>query len=165
MKDWISSRLSRPNTFSFIVELRNPSDPSLIGTSANIIGSCGGNRTPEFGYSMDADHWGFGYAVEAMRAVLDAFWDTWPNGMPSLPEECRNVAILKISPGNPASLAVARRLGFAEVGEEIFMSAEGTKSGEKIIKFKLDRPQPQRPRAYERLEVVGPNLSAGPVIE
>jgi len=167
MKEWIRERISRPNTFSFLVELRHPENPAAVGTAANIIGSAGGNRTPEFGYSIDADHWGKGYATEAMRAILDAFWDTWPEGMPSIPKAVRNEVWLKVSPTNLGSVAVARKLGFTDVGEEVLTGTGGTADGKTIVKYRLERPRgdPDRPRAYEKIEATGPNTCAGPPLD
>jgi RimJ/RimL family protein N-acetyltransferase len=167
MREWIRGRIEKPNTFAFIIELRHPEDPAALGTAVNIIGSAGGNRTPEFGYSIDADHWGKGYATEAMRAILDAFWDTWPEGMPSIPKAVRNEASLRVSPSNVGSVAVARKLGFIEIGEEVLDGTGGAADGKIIVRYRLKRPRegPDRPKAYERIEITGPNTCAGPPLD
>ncbi len=57
-------------TFSFsIEELSNP---------GQVIGSAGCNalpgKQPEVGYMLLKEKWGRGYATEAVKAVLDAYW-------------------------------------------------------------------------------------------
>ena len=62
---------------------------------------------PEAGWALDADHWGAGYATEAMRATLgwaDAHLDA---------AEVRCI----IDPGNDASERVSAKLGFSRIGE------------------------------------------------
>ena len=62
---------------------------------------------PEAGWAFDADHWGAGYATEAMTAALgwaDATLDA---------AEVRCI----IDPGNKASERVAAKLGFKRIGE------------------------------------------------
>lgn len=62
---------------------------------------------PEVGWAFDADHWGAGYATEAMTAALgwaDANLDA---------AEVRCI----IEPGNAASERVAAKLGFRRIGE------------------------------------------------
>lgn len=62
---------------------------------------------PEAGWAFDADHWGAGYATEAMTAALgwaDANLDA---------AEVRCI----IDPGNDASERVAAKLGFRRIGE------------------------------------------------
>lgn len=62
---------------------------------------------PEAGWAFDADHWGAGYATEAMRAALgwaDAHLDAG---------EVRCI----IDPGNRASQRVSEKLGFRRIGD------------------------------------------------
>jgi RimJ/RimL family protein N-acetyltransferase len=62
---------------------------------------------PEVGWAFDADHWGAGFATEAMRAALgwaDANLDA---------AEVRCI----IDPGNDASERVAAKLGFRRIGD------------------------------------------------
>lgn len=62
---------------------------------------------PEAGWAFDAEHWGAGYATEAMRAALgwaDANLDA---------SEVRCI----IDPGNDASERVAAKLGFRRIGD------------------------------------------------
>ncbi|HSO93509.1 MAG TPA: adenylate kinase [Candidatus Dormibacteraeota bacterium] len=78
-----------------------------------IIGSAGFHGPPalvgraEIGYTVFPPWRGQGYATEAVRALIG--WAT-EKGAPSV--------FLSISPGNQASLAIARRLDFRLVGEQ-----------------------------------------------
>ena len=63
----------------------------------------------EFGYRIFAAHRRHGYAAEAARAVMG--WAARSHGV-------RNF-VLTISPDNVASLALAARLGFVQVGEQM----------------------------------------------
>lgn len=63
----------------------------------------GFDDTPEAGWAFGPSAWGRGIATEAMRAVLE--WaDT---GL------CAPRTVCMIAPGNPASIAVAGKLGYA----------------------------------------------------
>ncbi|KAI1352890.1 acetyltransferase domain-containing protein [Xylaria sp. FL0043] len=63
------------------------------GGELELIGDCGvhtvrfgGMGWPEVGYKLAPAHWGRGYATEAMRAVLDAWWGL-PRGIEGEEEE------------------------------------------------------------------------------
>lgn len=132
----------------------------------------GGVRTPEFGYQVDSKHWGKGYAQEAMRAVIDAYWDVWPKGMSSLPEEDRNKVVLHIIQEHVVSIALAKKLGFSKVGETV--EVDEAEDGSELRRWTLDILELQRPdrpasgmegaelRAYDKMEAIGPNHSEGP---
>ena len=62
---------------------------------------------PEAGWAFDADHWGVGYATEAMRAAL---------GWADANLDAKEVRCI-IDPGNEASERVAAKLGFRRSGE------------------------------------------------
>ncbi|PAL20396.1 GNAT family N-acetyltransferase [Sphingopyxis sp. GW247-27LB] len=62
---------------------------------------------PEAGWAFDADHWGAGYATEAMTAAL---------GWADAHLEAADVRCI-IDPGNKASERVAAKLGFKHIGE------------------------------------------------
>lgn len=156
-----------------MIELRHPEERSQLGKASNIIGICGGVRTPEFGYWIGSEHWGKGYTIEAMRAVVDTYWDLWPEGIPSLPEDKRNVIELIISPENKASMAVARKLGGVKIGEKVVedlgpnnTNPDGTKKDFTLGIWGVNRPpaseRANAPRSYEKIEVVGPNLTDTP---
>ena len=61
---------------------------------------------PEAGWAFDADHWGAGYATEALRAVL-----SWA-------DEHLDAAEVRciIEPGHAASERVAAKMGFTVIG-------------------------------------------------
>lgn len=63
----------------------------------------------EFGYTVFEPHRGHGYATEAAAGVMG--WARREHGVRSF--------VLTIAPGNAASLAVAARLGFVQVGEQM----------------------------------------------
>ncbi len=62
---------------------------------------------PEAGWAFDADHWGAGYATEAMTAAL---------GWADAHLETADVRCI-IDPGHVASERVAAKLGFRRIGE------------------------------------------------
>ncbi len=71
-QEWMARFLpcENPNTFPFsIEELENP---------GVVIGSAGCNclpgKQPELGYMLIKEMWGKGYATEAVRVVLEAYW-------------------------------------------------------------------------------------------
>ena len=98
----IAQMLSNPTAFNFSVFLRRESADTIHSPEAaeetdpaeglDFIGCCGGMRTPEFGYMIDEPYWGKGYATEAMRAVLDAYWAFFPDGMPGVGEKSSDIA-------------------------------------------------------------------------
>ncbi len=61
---------------------------------------------PEAGWALGADHWGKGYATEAVGAIV-----AWADA--ALAHEIRCI----IDPGNMASVRVAEKHGFAKCGE------------------------------------------------
>jgi RimJ/RimL family protein N-acetyltransferase len=62
---------------------------------------------PEAGWALDADHWGAGYATEAMTAAL---------GWADANLDAREVRCI-IDPGHVASEKVAAKLGFRRIGD------------------------------------------------
>ena len=71
-----------------------------------VIGKAGFYRFPEVGFIFHPDHWGKGFAREALSAVLD-------RELASRPE-----AIADVDPRNDACLKLLTRLGFVETGRE-----------------------------------------------
>ena len=70
------------------------------------------------GYMLERVHWGKGYASEAFRGFLEAYWKTFPEGHPGLEGDEKHFIDLHIVPANSASLSVARKCGFALIGQE-----------------------------------------------
>lgn len=71
-----------------------------------VIGKAGFYRYPEVGFIFHPDHWGRGFAGEALSAVLD-------RGFASRP-----AAIADVDPRNDACLKLLTRLGFVETGRK-----------------------------------------------
>jgi RimJ/RimL family protein N-acetyltransferase len=71
-KAWIAGCHDRPDCWNFVIELLTaPSEPS----QPRVIGLIGAVRAPEVGYMLNANHWGRGYATEALRAFMSLFFD------------------------------------------------------------------------------------------
>jgi RimJ/RimL family protein N-acetyltransferase len=62
----------------------------------------------EIGYTVFEEYRGHGYATETARALLD--WARDEHGIRHF--------IASVSPGNDASLAIVRKLGFVETGSQ-----------------------------------------------
>lgn len=149
----LTARLCKPSYFNFTAELRYPADPAQRGTPDNIIGMVGGVRTPEFGYQIDSRHWGQGYAVEAMRAIITAYWRYWPRGPPGLVGDhaCHRIT-LDIVADHTASIAVARSLGFVKAAEEELREqvlADGSRAMVVMQVYELWRPGFVRSETWE----------------
>ena len=76
----------------------------VIELDGRVIGKAGCYRLPEIGYILHPDHWGRGYALEAMTAVIAHIF------------AMRDVEklVADVDPRNRASLALLARLGFTE---------------------------------------------------
>jgi len=105
---------------------------ALIGV-VGIAGEAGG--LPTLGYWLGIPYWGQGYATEAARAMLDAFFAYTVN--PELTASARVI--------NPASRRVLEKCGFAFTGSGLrpFPARGGVLP---IYLFRLDR------RAWESLK-------------
>lgn len=80
------------------------SDDFVIELDGTAIGKMGAYRLPEFGFLLSRDHWGKGYASEAMAAFIDHRRSVDPVGK----------LTADVDPRNDASLNLLRRHGFAE---------------------------------------------------
>lgn len=78
----------------------------VIERQAQVIGKAGLYRFPEVGFILHPDAWGYGYAQEALRPVLDRALTV--HRLPAVDAD--------VDPDNVASLHVLTRLGFKEVG-------------------------------------------------
>ena len=96
-KEWLDSMIDAPP---------ETSDDFVITLDGAVIGKLGAWRLPEIGFILHSDHWGKGYAVEAMRAFLDHVFRT------------RDVAHLTadVDPRNSGSLRLLKDHGFVETG-------------------------------------------------
>lgn len=85
-------------------------------SSGNLIGTCGFNswsskmRNAVIGYDLMPEFWGGGYASEAVRGIIQAAFAG------KLPCGSLNRIQADTVPGNHASEALLRRLGFKEEG-------------------------------------------------
>jgi RimJ/RimL family protein N-acetyltransferase len=78
------------------------SDDFVVELDGRVIGKAGFYRLPEIGYILHPDHWGRGYASEALRAVIEhvfAHYDV-------------EALTADIDPDNAASIRVMEKLGF-----------------------------------------------------
>jgi RimJ/RimL family protein N-acetyltransferase len=97
-----------------------------------VIGACGivfqYEATPELGYWLGVDHWGKGYATEALHAVIDyAFTDL---NNESLQAGARVT--------NPGSRRVLEKCGFQWTGVGLYR-INAIKSSAPIDRFRLER--------------------------
>ena len=87
-----------------MIEAPAESDDYVIELDGQAIGKAGCWRLPENGYILHPDHWGFGYAREAMVAVIAHIFAT--NPVEKLTAD--------VDPRNTASIGLLLRLGFVE---------------------------------------------------
>ena len=71
-----------------------------------VIGKAGCWRLPEIGFILHPDHWGRGFAHEALTAIIAQLFEHFP-----IPEITADV-----DPRNAACLALLKRLGFNQTG-------------------------------------------------
>jgi RimJ/RimL family protein N-acetyltransferase len=119
-REWLHRTITSP---------ADASDDYVVELDGRVIGKAGCWRLPEIGYILHRDHWGKGYAREAMIAVTAHIFAT------------RDVArlIADVDPRNQGSIALLLRLGFAETHR-----AKGTwQVGDELcdsVYFALPRP-------------------------
>jgi len=104
----------------------------LITRNRRAIGACGimyrEDDTPELGYWLGVDHWGKGYATEALHALIDyAFAD--------LNHEALQAGA-RVT--NPASRRVLEKCGFQWTGVGLYRISS-IKSSAPIDRFRLER--------------------------
>jgi [ribosomal protein S5]-alanine N-acetyltransferase len=82
------------------------SDDFVITLDGEVIGKLGTWRIPDIGFIILSEHWGRGYAAEAMRAFLTHIF------------ESRGVELLTadVDPRNTGSLRLLKDHGFVETG-------------------------------------------------
>ena len=84
----------------WMVTVADPDDTEVLGDLP--LHMSNGMRTAEIGYTLAAEHWGKGYAVEAVDTLVDHLFDTYPL--------TRIFGMLH--PDNRASAQVLERTGF-----------------------------------------------------
>ena len=116
---WLESMIDSPPELS---------DDFVVTLDGQVIGKLGTWRLPEIGFAIRSDHWGKGYAAEAMRAFLDHIFDR-----PDV-----EFLVADVDPRNTASLGLLTRFGFVETGRA--MSTWNTHIGEcDSVYLRLDR--------------------------
>lgn len=95
-RQWLTGMIAAPPELSddFIVEL-----------GGALIGKLGAWRLPEVGYLLSPDHWGQGYASEALAAFIAHAFAYRTDHLTA-----------DVDPRNTASLALLARAGFRETG-------------------------------------------------
>jgi len=83
------------------------SDEFILEQDGRLIGKLGAWRLPEIGFFLDRDHWGQGFAAEALDAFIHY---AAARKFPYLTAD--------VDPLNTASLALLTRAGFRETGRE-----------------------------------------------
>jgi len=96
-REWLDSMIDAPT---------EESDDFVITVDGEVIGKMGAWRLPEFGFILHPDHWGRGYAAEAIKAVLDHMFKTGGT----------EVLRADVDPRNIGSLRLLKNHGFVETG-------------------------------------------------
>jgi len=93
---------------AYLDRMMNPqpgtADDYVIELKGKVIGKAGAWRLPEVGFILHPDHWGKGYAHEALWAVIQHLFATHPI----------DPIVAEADPRNAASLGLLSRLGFIE---------------------------------------------------
>ena len=96
-REWLASMIDSP---------ADVSEDFIVTLDGRAIGKMGAWRLPEFGFILVPDHWGKGYAGEALTAFLDY----------AFARSDIDHLIADVDPRNRASLALLARHGFTESG-------------------------------------------------
>jgi RimJ/RimL family protein N-acetyltransferase len=135
---------------SFITGTTKAGEAAFLITlrDKTVIGACGlvfqHEATPELGYWLGVDHWGQGYATEALHAVIDyAFTDM---GHEALQAGARVT--------NPASRRVLEKCGFQWTGVGLYR-INAIKSSAPIDRFRLERGIWSAIKGWGRMKKVG----------
>jgi ribosomal-protein-alanine N-acetyltransferase len=96
-REWLDSMIASPPS---------ESDDFVVTLDGRAIGKMGAWRLPEFGFILAPDHWGKGYASEALAAFLDHVFER--------PDVDHLIA--DVDPRNRASLTLLERHAFTESG-------------------------------------------------
>lgn len=155
-REWLKTR-SWPSAFNFaILLIRDGVEPSKYP----LIGAVGCPRgAPEAGYGIHPDHWGAGFATEAVLAFIDLYWRLIPSSTQGVSEgeligEHSNdtkqskpylrgahdhIEALADS-GNIASHRVLDKCGFHLLRKDK-RGSDFPGEGDFIFRYRLDRPR------------------------
>lgn len=113
-----------------------------------ILGACGfvtqEKLVPELGYWLGVEHWGKGYATEALHALVDYMFDEFDH--PALQAGARVT--------NPASRRVLEKCGFQWTGVGLYR-IRAINSSAPIDRFRLERGIWTALKAWGRAKNVG----------
>ncbi|MBA3511507.1 GNAT family N-acetyltransferase [Sphingomonas sp.] len=96
-KQWLDSMIEAP---------AGESEDFVITLDGQVIGKLGAWRLPEIGFIIHSDHWGRGYAAEAMRVFLAHIFES----------RCVECLTADVDPRNTGSLRLLKCHGFVETG-------------------------------------------------
>jgi len=110
---YIANFREKPDAFSFIIELHSPStqDSEQLPKAPLFIGTMGSLGNGEIGYMIHPQHWGKGYATEALKGLVGTHARVFPN-----------IKIIKAMTDttNLGSRKVLEKCGFVKAGVEMF---------------------------------------------
>lgn len=118
-RGWIKDRLESRCYLSFCIEeLSGTENDDTERKQSEVVGLCGGTTLPEIGYIFRPKVWGRGYAQEALKGFIKFYWDTFPDGHPSIPNADDRKYLMAVTgpageaPTSDASIAVLKKCGF-----------------------------------------------------
>lgn len=91
-----------------MVDFGPGSDDYILDFGGQVIGKAGAWRLPEIGYILHPDHWGKGFASEALAALIPHLFASHP--LPELTAE--------VDPRNLASIRLLERFGIQKTRYE-----------------------------------------------
>ncbi|KAK8068789.1 Acyl-CoA N-acyltransferase [Apiospora phragmitis] len=80
------------------------------------IGFIGITRPPEVFFLFGMACWGKGYATEALEAFLATYWSKFPNGLPQMGQEHKDILQAYVVEENSGSSRVLEKTGFKQTG-------------------------------------------------
>ena len=98
-RDWLASMIAIQPT---------EGEDFIVEHEGKLVGKAGLWRFPEIGFILHPDHWGRGFAGEALAPILDRAFGV--HGLPKVDAD--------VDPRNAASLRLLEGLGFRETGRK-----------------------------------------------
>ncbi|KAL9576677.1 MAG: hypothetical protein Q9212_006904 [Teloschistes hypoglaucus] len=117
---WVEERLGSDIYLSFCLQELSGSqhDGVTNGKKPHVIGICGATHLPEVGYMFRPSAWGKGYATEALQGFIEFYWETFPQGHPSISDADERTYLKAVTgppeeaPQSAASIRVLKKCGF-----------------------------------------------------